>query len=72
MTNKNTLKADTRGKISLPPCFRSVRKCPDMSDLPEEPLSSESMEMEAKVNKDKRKPISAFSPSEALKSRRVS
>ncbi|GEM_PF-565670 len=87
MANINILKTDSRGRITLPPDFRSeelfeyiidgsqitlypvrtVRKFPDMSDVPEESLSSESMDMEAKVNKDKRKPVTASSPSEALK-----
>jgi hypothetical protein len=67
MAIKNILKGDSHGKITLPPGFRSVREFPDMSDLPEESLSQESMEMEVKVNKDKRKPISTSSPSEALK-----
>jgi hypothetical protein len=87
MASINILKTDSRGRITLPPDFRSedlfeyvvngnqitlypvrtVRKFPDMSDLPEESLSQESMEMEVKVNKDKRKPVSASSPSEALK-----
>lgn len=34
MTNKNILKTDSRGRITLPPSFRTVRKLPDMSDLP--------------------------------------
>jgi hypothetical protein len=72
MTNKNIFNTDSSGRITLPPGFRSVREFPDMSDLPEESLSQESMEMEVKVNKDKRKPVSTSSPSEALKSRRVS
>jgi len=87
MTNVNILKTDSRGRITLPPPFKSeglfeytvdgeqitlypvrtVRKFPDMSDLPEESLSPEGKEMEAKVNRDKRKAVSAASPSEALK-----
>ncbi len=53
-------------QITLYP-VRTVRKFTDMSDVPEEALSPESMELETKVNKDKRKPVSATSPSEALK-----
>ncbi|HMK66101.1 MAG TPA: hypothetical protein VK564_09920 [Thermodesulfobacteriota bacterium] len=46
---------------------RTVRKYPDMSDLPEETLSSEWEQKEAKLNKDTRKGVRASSASEALK-----
>lgn len=46
---------------------KTVRKFPDMSDLPDETLSSDWTEMELKVNEDRRRGISAASPSEALK-----
>lgn len=53
-------------QITLYP-VRTVRKYPDMSDLPEEKLSAEWVKQEHKVNKDKRKGISASSPAKALK-----
>jgi hypothetical protein len=88
MAEINILKTDSRGRITLPPTFRSeplfeyviegdqitlypvrtVRKYPDMSDMPEEELSAEWVKQEHKVNKDKRKGISASSPANALKS----
>jgi hypothetical protein len=46
---------------------RTVRKYPDMSDLPEEKLSPEGLTAEQKVNADKRPGVSASTPSEALK-----
>jgi len=46
---------------------RTVRKYPDMSDLPEEQLSPDWAETEKKVNRDKRPGIPASTPSEALK-----
>ncbi len=87
MAEVNILKTDSRGRITLPPPFRSeplfeyviegdqiilypvrtVRKYPDMSDLPTEQLSSEWVKREEEVNKDKRHGTSARTPSEALK-----
>ena len=87
MVEINILKTDSRGRVTLPPPFRSeplfeyviegdqiilypvktVRKYPDMSDLPTERLSSEWVEREDKVNRDKRHGIHARTPSEALK-----
>jgi len=52
--------------ITLYP-VRTVRKYPDMSDLPVEKLSPEWARREDAVNKDKRRGISAASPAEALK-----
>jgi len=46
---------------------RTVRKYPDMSDLPEEKLSPRWEQKEQKVTKDTRKGIRASSASEALK-----
>lgn len=46
---------------------KTVRKFPDMSDLPEDNLSPEWENQELKINRDKRPRISASSPSEALK-----
>lgn len=51
--------------ITLYP-VRTVRKYPDMSDLPGENLGNEWLEQEEAVNTDPRKGISALSPSEAL------
>jgi hypothetical protein len=45
---------------------RTVRKYPDMSDLPVETLSSEWEQREIKVNKDTRRGFRAASASEAL------
>jgi len=90
MAEIKILKADSRGRIILPPPFReeplleyaikgdqiilypvrTVRKYPDMSELPSEELSLESVENEIKVNKDPRPGISASTPSEALKKRK--
>ena len=87
MANINILKTDSRGRVTLPPRFRSedlfeyvvegdqitlfpvktVRKFPDMSDIPEEDLSSDWKKQESKVNRDKRPAVSADSPSDALK-----
>jgi hypothetical protein len=87
MATVNILKTDSRGRITLPPGFRSeslfeyvvegdqlilypvrtVRKFPDMSDLPGEELSAEWKARELGVNKDNRPGISADNPSEALK-----
>lgn len=83
----NILKTDSRGRITLPPPFRSealfeyaiegdqiilypvrtVRKFPDMSDLPEKAVSHQWAEKEKEINRDRRPGISAGSPSEALK-----
>ena len=46
---------------------RTVRKYPDMSDLPEENLPPEWEKREQKVNRDTRKGIRAASASDALK-----
>lgn len=46
---------------------RTVRKFPDMSDLPEMAVSPEWAEKESKINRDRRAGISAGSPSEAVK-----
>lgn len=87
MADINILKTDSRGRITLPPGFRSeplfeyvvqgdqltlypvrtVRKFPDMSDLPEEKLSPDWEARELKVNKDRRPGISGDTPSDALK-----
>ena len=87
MAEINILKTDSRGRITLPPPFKSeslfeyviegdqiilypvrtVRKFPDMSDLPEEAVSPEWAEKELKINRDLRAGISADTPSEAVK-----
>ncbi len=87
MADVNILKTDSRGRVTLPPPFRSealfeyivegdqiilypvrtVRKYPDMSDLPTELLSSEWVKREEEINKDTRPGISAPTPAEALK-----
>ena len=87
MREVNILKTDNRGRVTLPPHFRSeplfeyvvegdsitlypvrtVRKYPDMSDLPLEDLPQEWVKREEAINKDKRRGISAASPSDALK-----
>ena len=87
MADVNILKTDSRGRIILPPPFRSeplleyviegaqivlypvrtVRKYPDMSDLPTEKLSSQWVEQEEQVNKDPRHGIQALSAPEAIK-----
>jgi len=46
---------------------RTVRKYPDMSDLPGEELSADWVKDEVEVNKDARPGISASTPSEAFK-----
>ena len=53
-------------QITLYP-VRTVRKFPDMSDLPEERLSPKWEAMELEVNRDPRPGIPARDPSEALK-----
>ena len=49
---------------------RTVRKYPDMSDLPEEDLSPNGVEREKKVNADTRPGIVASTPSKALKKKK--
>ena len=49
---------------------RTVRKFPDMSDLPVEELSPDWVENENKVNKDTRRGVSANSASAALRKRK--
>jgi hypothetical protein len=46
---------------------RTVRKYPDMSDLPTEELAPEWVETEKRVNTDTRSGIVASTPSEAVK-----
>ena len=46
---------------------RTVRKYPDMSDLPEEDLSPNWVEREKKVSADTRPGIVASTPSKALR-----
>ena len=46
---------------------RTIRKYPDMSDLPEEKLSPEWEQKESKISQDTRSGIRASSASEALK-----
>jgi len=61
---------DVKGdQIILYP-VRTVRKYPDMSDLPEEELSLDWIEREKKVNTDTRSGIVASSPSKALKKKK--
>lgn len=87
MREINILKTDNRGRVTLPPHFRSeplfeyliegdaiilypvrtVRKYPDMSDLPLEELPQKWAKIEEAINKDRRRGISAASPAEALK-----
>lgn len=87
MAEVNILKSDSRGRITLPPPFRSeplfeyviegdqitlypirtVRKYPDMSNVPTEELPTDWKETEQKINKDTRRGILALNPSEALK-----
>ena len=52
--------------ITLYP-VRTVRKYPDMEGLPEEDLPPGWVAREEEVNRDKRRGVSAPSPSEALK-----
>ncbi|MDY6839801.1 MAG: hypothetical protein SWH78_17725 [Thermodesulfobacteriota bacterium] len=86
MAEINILRTDSRGRVTLPPPFRSeplleyvveggqitlypvqtVRKYPDMSDLPVEELSAKWVKDEEKVSKDKRKGVAASTPAEAL------
>jgi len=49
---------------------RTVRKYPDMSDLPEEELSPDWVEREKKVNAETRPGIVASTPSRALKKKK--
>jgi bifunctional DNA-binding transcriptional regulator/antitoxin component of YhaV-PrlF toxin-antitoxin module len=49
---------------------RTVRKYPDMSDLPAEELSSQWVAREKEVNADSRSGITAATPAEAIKKRR--
>ena len=53
-------------QITLYP-VRTVRKFPDMSDLPIEELGHDWLEKEERINRDKRTGIKAASPAEALK-----
>lgn len=53
-------------QITLYPVL-TVRKYPDMSDLPTEELASEWMKREKEVNRDTRRGISASTPAQALK-----
>ena len=46
---------------------KTVRKFPDMGNLPEEELGSEWVGKEEQVNRDKRPRVKAASPAEALK-----
>lgn len=52
--------------ITLYP-VRTVRKYPDMSDLPSEDLSPDWVETEQKINRDTQSGIVASTPSKALK-----
>ena len=56
-------------QITLYP-VRTVRKYPDMSDLPEEELSPDWAENESRINMDTRSGITATTPSGALKKRK--
>lgn len=56
-------------QITLYP-VRTVRKYPDMADLPTEELSPEWVEREKKVNVDTRPGIIASTASEAIKKRK--
>ncbi len=56
-------------QITLYP-VRTVRKYPDMSNLPEEELSPDWVEGEKKVNADTRPGIVASTPTRALKKRK--
>lgn len=87
MAQINILKTDSRGRITLPPPFRSeplfeytvegdqitlypvrtVRKYPDMSDLPEQVLDNNWVAEEQGVNADGRSGVVASSPDEALR-----
>ncbi len=50
--------------------IRTVRRYPDMSNLPEETLSPDWVEREKKVNADTRPGIVAPTPSKALKKKK--
>lgn len=52
--------------ITLYP-VRTVRKYPDMADLPEEDLPPGWVAREEEINRDKRRGVSAPNPSEAMK-----
>ena len=49
---------------------RTVRKYPDMSDLPEEDLAPDWVEKEKKINADTRPGIVASTPSKALRKKK--
>jgi len=53
-------------QITLYP-VRTVRKYPDMSDLPAEELTLEWIRREEEVNKDTRRGIPASTPTQAIK-----
>ena len=53
-------------QITLYP-VRTVRKYPDMSDVPAEELAPEWISREEEVNKDNRRGISASTPTQAIK-----
>lgn len=53
-------------QITLYP-VKTVRKFPDMGDLPGEELAQDWLEKEERVNRDKRPGIRATSPGEALR-----
>ena len=53
-------------RISLYP-VRTVRKYPDMSDLPTEELAPDWMKREEEVDRDRRRGIPARTPGEAIK-----
>ena len=53
-------------QITLYP-VRTIRKYPDMSDVPAEELAPEWMRREEEVNKDTRRGISAATPTQAMK-----
>jgi hypothetical protein len=53
-------------QITLYP-VKTVRKFPEMADLPGEELGPDWLEKEERVNRDKRPGVKAASPAEALK-----
>ncbi|MBW1801883.1 MAG: hypothetical protein JRJ85_14255 [Deltaproteobacteria bacterium] len=55
-------------QITLYP-VRTIRKYPDMSDLPTEHLGAGWIKQEKNINRDSRRGILAATPSEALKRR---
>ena len=55
-----------RDKITLYP-VKTVRKFPDMTDLPEEELGSQWIAKETQISRDKRRGVKASFPAEALK-----